>query len=354
VSLGYWLSSIFVLALSSCASQERFSDINPYQKTLFEPFQKGFAENKHQTIFLFEEDREGQIDVCPCEFLPMGGVRQASSYISKTRKEGKVVFLSAGNAVVPGEYVTPLSKEEALKLPTLVEYYNQNKLIAYGANSRDFINGLEYFRKRMSGAKFSILSSNIFDSKMKPIFSNFYDLKDSAIGEPVFRIISLSSSKGPELPKGFVRESPIKTFKELQKDSADHVFAMWIVLGDLNSTEVEELRSISQKPVMILGGRGTGQGIVIDDQGQSLWVSGRGEGKTLNRIDLAVKPGRPGNFLDPFRWERSSDLYSRLLVQYGQGIDKGNALDTLNYLFDRVPDPDGEYQLYRAEEVPLF
>ncbi len=318
-------------------------------------------EGSPKTVFIFEEDREARRGPCACDLLPLGGTQKSLSYLTRLRAEFKnVFFFSAGNAFVPGPYLS----EKSLKgeSASVVAYYSSADLTAYGAVARDFSKGIQFFNDAIKGAKFPVLGSNIYKDS-KRILDSFLDLPLPVTLDLTsnMRIVSLSSLEDFERENYESKEiqvrDPAVEFLELSRSTGPEI-SLWVVLGDLSIGEVGKIRKLTRRPVLFFGGARHATSLVVDSLGNSIWMSGQSEGKALNRLTVAWDKSffnsHSGYFLNPFEWESQAKHFSKNQTQYWQGIDKDNSQKALNYLMEQLPREGVPEALFKPQEVVLY
>lgn len=159
--------------------------------------------------------------------------------IYQKKKEGKHVFVDAGNAFFSGPQVAPSRKSfEIARADLIARSYQAMGLLALAPGENDFAEGPELFWALVKKSGAVAVSANLEESKERGVFKPYLVWND---GAHKIVITGLSSFDLGSIPEG-IKQSPAREairalWRKIESEKADQV----VMLSHLGRKEDEEV-----------------------------------------------------------------------------------------------------------------
>lgn len=136
-------------------------------------FQSKETREGKELTFLYQSNRQGEMEPCGCSMAPYGGIDREANVISEIQTQKKRVFFTdSGNLFAP---VKLKAKKEhyQLKAQWMLKMLNEMGLEVFAPGPNDYALGLDFLKKLQSESKFVFVSTNVTDAKGTPIFEPY-------------------------------------------------------------------------------------------------------------------------------------------------------------------------------------
>ena len=266
-------------------------------------------------VLLYQANRVGTLEPCGCKAKPYGGVEREFNAISKIQAEHETLSVDAGN----------LFSADTTKAMALVELVNHLGLEVFAPGPKDYSLGISVLRELEKAARFSFISSNVFN-KEGPVFQPYSVLIKDGIRVGVLSLTPMIHLDGAEV---LPAKEVLPRFLAKLKSATDLI----ILLSQFPSRENERLSAEFPEVHVIVG---TDDELAQPEpfwlnQGRALLLDGYSNGYRLGRLNL--------DLILPFRGFYSEVLQERKLHElsmWNKVLDN-NANDVLAKSFrDRI------------------
>jgi len=222
----------------------------------------------------------------------LGGLARRATYLEELKNDKvPTLHLDAGDAFQSKYTVTDSDRAQvSAAAEVYLKTFAMMGLQAYTIGDRDLALGLVALRKLARKAKFPFLSANLVTPDQKPIFRPSVVLtvagkKVAVIGATTTLFVNKATLTKIQ---GFEITDPSKAVAaEVAKHAAAGV-KLFVVLGHLNDSEIEEVAKANPQVQFVLGGQGTRMQRVLSKTGSAWHAGAYFRGKNISVLDAYV------------------------------------------------------------------
>lgn len=143
------------LVLASCTSNKDAIDVTADSTSGYRDFLPGVK-------IVYSGNLDGEIEPCGCRGNPTGGIQRRWN-VQAQHAQGERLMIDSGDLFYKSQPVPPfLEKQWNYQAEVLLKAYNAFGIEAMAPGDLDFAAGLEQFERLRAGAKFKIISANIY------------------------------------------------------------------------------------------------------------------------------------------------------------------------------------------------